>query len=532
MVNSKLLRCGLKQMQTLPTSLLVFLLLSLSISACSDENELKTTPEVETGEISEVTSTSATVGGQISNDGNASVSERGVVIGKSTNPTINDIKVTGGNGVGGFSVDLAGLTAATTYHVRAFGTNSVGTSYGVNKTFNTNALLPTLTTTDASGITQTTVTSGGNISNDGGAAITARGVVYGVTAGPTTSNNKTTDGNGSGAFTSNLTGLVAGTKYYVRAYATNSVGTAYGNEISILMLPASIATITTTAVSSITVASAVSGGTITGDGGATVTARGVCWSINQNPTISNNKTSDGNGIGTFNSSLTNLAPSTTYYLRAYATNSVGTAYGPELSFKTSEGLSDIEGNVYGAIAIGTQTWMKENLKVTKYRNGDNIPNEPNIATWPNLTTGAYVYYDNNAAYNGTYGKLYNWYAVMDGRGLCPVGWHLPSDDEWTTLTEYLGGINVAGGKMKTTGTSLWDSPNTGATNESGFSGLPGGFLSSGNSFYSIEFRGSWWSTSEINSIASWSLSLFSDDVAVFRSTTIKYSGLSARCVKD
>jgi len=276
----------------------------------------------------------------------------------------------------------------------------------------------------------------------------------------------------------------------------------------------------------------VSGGTITGDGGATVTARGVCWSINQNPTISNNKTSDGNGIGTFNSSLTNLAPSTTYYLRAYATNSVGTAYGPELSFKTSEGLSDIEGNVYGAIAIGTQTWMKENLKVTKYRNGDNIPNEPNIATWPNLTTGAYVYYDNNAAYNGTYGKLYNWYAVMDGRGLCPVGWHLPSDDEWTTLTEYLGGINVAGGKMKTTGTSLWDSPNTGATNESGFSGLPGGFLSSGNSFYSIEFRGSWWSTSEINSIASWSLSLFSDDVAVFRSTTIKYSGLSARCVKD
>lgn len=326
--------------------------------------------------------------------------------------------------------------------------------------------------------------------------------------------------------------MVAGTRYYARAYATNSVGTAYGNEISILTLPAGIATITTTAVSSINVASAVSGGTITGDGGATVTARGVCWSINQNPTISNNKTSDGNGVGSFNSSMTNLSASTTYYLRAYATNSVGTAYGPELSFKTSEGLSDIEENVYGAIAIGTQIWMKENLKVTKYKNGDDIPSVSNASTWLSLTTGAYVYYNNNAAYNTTYGKIYNWYAATDSRGLCPEGWHLPSDDEWTTLTDYLGGINIAGGKMKTTGTNIWISPNTGATNESGFSGLPGGNRVSDGSFLSIGFKGSWWSASEYSSILIWSRQLFNDDAEVTRSFNPKSNGQYVRCVKN
>jgi hypothetical protein len=200
--------------------------------------------------------------------------------------------------------------------------------------------LASLTTAGISAIVKDSAKSGGTITADGGAAVTARGVCWSTSVNPTTSNSKTTDGTGTGTFTSSLTGLTAATTYYVRAYATNSVGTAYGTQVSFISAAIStvLATLATSVVSAITTTTASSGGNVTSDGGAIVTARGVCWSTSSNPTISDSKTSDGTGSGSFTSLITGLTANTTYNVRAYATNSAGTAYGNSISFTTKTSL--------------------------------------------------------------------------------------------------------------------------------------------------------------------------------------------------
>ena len=195
---------------------------------------------------------------------------------------------------------------------------------------------PAVTTASVSAITQTTATSGGNVTDDGGAKVTARGVCWSTSTNPTIGSDKTTDGSGTGSFTSNLTGLEPDTQYYVRAYATNEQGTSYGKEVSFTTGEIMLPTLTTNAAGSITLTTAVSGGNITDDGGGEITVRGVCWSTTANPTTSDSKTENGTGTGTFTSNLTGLSPSTTYYVRAYAINSVGTAYGNEVSLTTQD----------------------------------------------------------------------------------------------------------------------------------------------------------------------------------------------------
>ena len=274
--------------------------------------------------------------------------------------------------------------------------------------------------------------------------------------------------------------------------------------ISAANAPVQLATLTTSAVSSLTNISATSGGNITDDGGANITTRGVCYSINTNPTTADNITNDGNGTGSFTSNLSGLTASTTYYVRAYAINSAGTAYGNEVSFTTSAcgdciystgaGVT-FNGYTYTSIVLGNgQEWMAENLRTTTYANGDPIPNITGNTQWPNLTTGAWVHYGNDSQNENPYGKLYNWYTVDDPRNVCPTGWHVPTDAEYTLLIDYLGGsVAGAGSKMKSTGTQYWSSPNSGATNESGFSGLPGGFRNDVGSFNYIGGYGGWWS---------------------------------------
>jgi len=197
--------------------------------------------------------------------------------------------------------------------------------------------IPTVTTSTISLIAQTTASSGGNITDDGGAAITAHGVCWSISSNPVVTGNHTSDGTGTGSFTSNITGLTANTTYYVRAYATNSAGTAYGNEISFTTSQnITVPTLTTFATSNVSETTATSGGNITSDGGATVTARGVCWGSSVNPVVTGNHTNDGTGTGSFTSSITGLIANTTYHVRAYATNSAGTAYGSDYTFTTTE----------------------------------------------------------------------------------------------------------------------------------------------------------------------------------------------------
>lgn len=196
-------------------------------------------------------------------------------------------------------------------------------------------------------------------------------------------------------------------------------------------------------------------------------------------------------------------------------------------------VTDYDGNVYHTVIIGTQVWMVENLKTTHYRNGTAIPNVTDVSAWNSLTAGAYCNYNNNANNVATYGRLYNWYAVNDSRNIAPEGWHVATDEEWTGLTDLLGGESVAGGKLKEAGTLHWPSPNTGATNEVGFSALGGGYRSNTASYIGFGGIGSWWCSTESSITDAWARGIFNDAVNVDRGGYYeKMMGFSVRCVRD
>jgi uncharacterized protein (TIGR02145 family) len=201
-------------------------------------------------------------------------------------------------------------------------------------------------------------------------------------------------------------------------------------------------------------------------------------------------------------------------------------------FNPSLPVMDIDSNVYKTVAIGTQIWMAENLKVTHFNNGDSIPNIPDSTAWKNMNSAALCNYNNDKIIVSTYGRLYNWYAVVDIRNICPFGWHIPSDNEWTSLSNYLGGNNIAGGKMKEEGIAHWSSPNIGATNETGFTALPGGSRDSGGVFKYIGSDGGWWTCTENDSISAFLWSMYYLNTRLSRKDFYKKDGFSVRCVKN
>ena len=401
------------------------------------------------------------------------------------------------------------------------------------------ATVPELTTVAISNVGLTTAVSGGTIIADGGEDITDKGVCWSTSTNPTVADSKTNEGTGSGNYVSNLVGLAEGTPYYVRAYATNSVGTAYGNELTFTTNQITGAVVTTTEVSSVTSTTAIAGGNVTDAGGGTVTARGVCWGTAPNPTIAGNKTTNGVNTGTFTSNLTPLTDGTVYYYRAYATNSSGTTYGQEYQFITP--VTDREGNVYKTVKIGTQVWMAENLKSTKYNDDSAIPNITSNVEWSSLATGAYCWANNDeVTYKPTYGALYNWYAVETGK-LCPTGWHVPTDGNYKTMEISLGLTQAEadgttwrgtdqGSRLKST--TGWNAGENG-TNTSGFTALPSGYR-----FYGTgETRGLglicyFWTATPIDDLLAVYRRLEGNNTAVYRDGTHKEAGKSVRCVKD
>ena len=347
-------------------SLFSIILSLIVLSSCKKEIIIEL-PTVTTSPVQNITTSSASTGGNVTADGGAAVTARGICWNTSQNPTVSLTKAnsgttTNGTGIGTFTTSINDLSPGTTYYVRAYATNSKGTAYGTQQSFTTTAVLSTLTTTNASAVTSNSASSGGNITADGGASVTARGVCWSTSQNPTITNSKTSDGSGTGSFTSSITGLSPGITYYARAYATNSIGTSYGNQISFTTTVV-VPVLTTTTASAVTSNSASSGGNITSDGGASVTARGVCWSTSQNPTITNSKTTNGSGTGSFTSSITGLSPGTTYYVRAYGTNSAGTGYGDQVSFTTATVLPTVT------------TTSLTNVTTTSLSTGGNITND-------------------------------------------------------------------------------------------------------------------------------------------------------------
>ena len=437
---------------------------------------------------------------------------------------------------------MTGLISNITYYVRAYAINSAGTGYGNEITFTTVANLPILTTTNIQSITSNSVITGGTISSDGGSPVTTRGVVWSTTPNPNISlSTKTNDGIGLGTFNSNVTGLSPNTIYYLKAYASNIAGTEYGNEISFkTQIGAILPTVITTTATEVSYTTFTSGGDVTFDGGDVVTARGIVWSQTVVPTISlSTKTVNGSGKGIFTSYMFDLTPNTVYYVRAYAINSAGlTGYGKVDTIKTRawencpSTIKDIDNNVYNVVTIGFQCWTKENLKVSRYKNGDGIPVINIDRVWESLTSGIRCWYLNDStAYSKPYGNLYNWYAVSDSKGLCPSGWHVPSNEEWKTLINQLGGEGVAGGKMKSN-SSYWVSPNNGATNESNFDGLPGGGRHKNGSFggggYGDLGAYSYWWSSDVT----YALNLYHGALWASIRFYDGKNGNSVRCLRD
>lgn len=292
-------------------------------------------PTITTADVTAISYTSAVCGGDISSDGNAEVTERGICYATTAQPTTQDSVILCGSGTGSFSTVLPNLQDGVTYYVRAYATNGKGTAYGDQKTFTTTSYYaPTVSTNAPQNISFTTTTCGGKVLTDGALSITDKGICYGTSPSPTVNSQKISCGTGLGDFTCTLSNLRDSTVYYARAYAVNAKGIAYGEQVSWRTKGYVLPTLSTIAASNITFTSATCGGSITSDGNAEITSRGVCYSTKSKPTISNSKVTSGSGTGTFTCNLTNLSDGTTYYARAYATNKKGTAYGAQISWTT------------------------------------------------------------------------------------------------------------------------------------------------------------------------------------------------------
>ena len=396
--------------------------------------------------------------------------------------------------------------------------------------------LPMVITTPVSGVTSYSAVCGGTVTATGGSAVTARGVCYGISTNPTISGTHTNDGPGTGTFTSNLTGLTSGATYYVRAYATNASGTAYGEQYT--FVAAELPVVTTGNISNLYVSTVNMAGNITSDGGYAVTSRGFCFSTSPNPTVSSTlKVTAGSGNGSFSATMTGLEAGTTYYVRAFATNSQGTAYGVQKTLTTQAHgapctngpatVTDVDGNTYHTLQMGTQCWMKENMRTTKLPNGTDIA----LGGTNNSTSTKYRYYPNNIANNvASYGYLYNWPAAMNGasasssspsgrQGICPTGWHIPSKTEWETLITYMqsqtiyycnnNSNNIAKAMAINTGwisssESCATGNNISQNNLSQFSAYPAGYFSPGansNGYGSTTSSSFFWTTTQSSSTA-------------------------------
>jgi uncharacterized protein (TIGR02145 family) len=510
---------------------IIAVIMLITWSACKkDDPEM---PTVLTSQVSAITLTTATCGGNITLNGGAEIIARGVCWSTNQYPSISDNKTTDGAGTGLFSSELNDLTPNTIYYVRAYATNKVGTSYGTEVRFTSNApTLPTITTVPATDISYKEARLGVSVTSDGGASISECGICYSTNENPTVANNKVSLSSGVGTSTSEISSFQANTKYYVRAYAINSVGTVYGEQISFITLAPVAPSIGHFFIQNITLTKAIADISVNNDGGSDIIERGVCYSSMMiNPTTSNAKVVSAGTTGEFTCNISGLAHNTTYHARAFATNAIGTTYSFDIQFRTSATtINDVDGNAYDVIEVGNQAWLKQNLKTTKYRNNESIGTTTlditNDATpkyqWP--ATG----FESNAF---TFGRLYTWYAITDSRGICPDGWHVANTNEWTELTDFLGGESIAGGKLKSF--SNWSSPNTGASDEVGFSAVGSGIRNINGTYQGFDTNCVWWSVSpEASSTNAWAREIFNSSATISTLEKSKKMGYSVRCIKN
>ncbi len=414
-------------------------------------------------------------------------------------------------------------------------------------------VLPTVETSDVTNTGPRSALSGGMIISEGSGKVFARGVCWSEKNPPTISDSKSYDVDTDGSFVSKMEALEYATTYYVMAFAKNSTGFGYG-EIKSFTTLGGLPVTETLPATNLGLNSAKLYGMVTANNyfawvsfewGLT-TSYGNVIQPDSYSVFSLNPTS----VSTYIYGLTN---GTVYHYRVRAENVLGMSYGNDETFKTNQtaaspvifnpdltygSVSDVDGNTYKTITIGTQTWMAENLKTTRFNNGTVISRMTDRQTFF-LDIPKYGWYNNDmGTFRDVYGALYNWYAVdpdiRDVKNVCPVGWHVPGETEWNLLANYLGGKSSAALKLKETTATHWASPNTDATNETGFAALPGGCDNDGyGEFLNYGSRGFWWSSTISNgSSFPYYLGMFSDSGGLNKNTQDKHAGLSVRCVKD
>ena len=408
-------------------------------------------PTVTTAAVTNILDASAVSGGTVSDDGGLPILEQGVCWSESQDPTTADSHIADNTGLESFSCAISPLTTGTTYYVRAYATNALGTAYGNTLSFTTIGA-PSGITANYTYVSSTSADLTGNVTSNGGSGLTEKGFCWGTSPSPNIVDDfyVIVNGTATGSFTGSINNLISGTTYYVNAFATNAVGTVYSTDVT-FTTPAN-PVVTTNSVHNITNSSAIGGGTVVYDGGIQITDRGVCWSTQPDPTLDDYSFSAGIGTGDFTCVLSDLENNTIYYVRAYAINNLGTVYGESVSFSTNDstftcGVSNIydyDGNFYHTVAIGTQCWMKENMRSTHFPDGTLIP----LSATALATDAARCYPNGNANNVGEFGYLYSWSAAVhgnppiDGQGICPDGWHVPNNEEWQTLFGYVGSISL------------------------------------------------------------------------------------------
>jgi len=406
--------------------------------------------------------------------------------------------------------------------------------------------VPSLSAIVVSDIEVGSATCLASVTDEGSSAVKEYGICWSKEDKPTIYDYKTFKKGRAGKYIAYMINLHGETNYYVRAYAINETDVGYGPVVSFTTSDMSLPEIKTDYTNYLTPKSVFCNGVVTFEGNPRMTKRGFCWDNEPVPDTTDTHWAIDSDVNPYfkeySHLLSNLNPKTTYYVRAFALNEAGISFGAELSFTTpadlsgAEGiLTDIEGNPYKTISIGTQVWMTENLKTTKYNDGSTVPLVTDPVTWSNLTTPGYCWYNNDEASNkNLYGALYNWYTVNTGK-LCPEGWHVPTDVEWILIESFLGGEDIAAIKMKEAGFNHWKMTSSShtANNESGFTSLPSGLRIESGTFHGIAEENFFWASISFCGLPSarYRTQAFDGDFNFAGCLSAKKGG-SIRCVKD